>query len=496
MKKLLLIWLWFFMFAVLAIAGPEEKIIERYKKAVGGDATKKIISKVVTGKLIQGNEIGDFSSKYTDPDHMRVDLELSKDKVSECYNGTSAWRQDTNNLRTIIGAEAKTLRLEALLSNSYLRDLSRFRVGVQPLGRVLINNEEAEVVEFKLNGAYIKLMFNPKTGLLVKSERELNEGIEETFYKDYRLINKVMEPFSIKIKRPNNELELKVEKIEHNSKIDDKIFRYPSLDGSAPLPDVEEVMKDLMANQEKIKELRELYTFRSTETERELDDKGQTKQTITKVYEVTPIVGIFVERLISTNGIPLSVSEQEKEDKRVKKEIEEAKKEQKKREQKKKDKKDDKDDNVSILTFLKVVAIKDARRDKFRDQDVLVFDFQPRKEYKPKNLAENIVSKLVGSFFIDEKAKQIVRLEARLSDSIKLGGGVLASLSPSSAFVFEQAKIRDEVWLPSYTEVNFGGRALLFVKFNQNQTTEFSNYRRYQTDVEIKSDVEIEEKNN
>ncbi|MBI4854792.1 MAG: hypothetical protein HY819_23590 [Acidobacteria bacterium] len=493
MKKLLLLmWLWFFIFSALAFAGPEDKVIERYKKAVGGDTTKKIASKIITGKIKQGNEVGSFLSQSTDPDRIRVNIELNSHKISECYNGNSAWRQDSTNLRTIIGTEAKTLRLEALLQNSYLRDLSRFRIAVQSLGKILVNNNQVEVVEFKLNGAYIKLMFDVKTGLLLKQERELNDGIEETFYQDYRSVNKVMEPFLIKIKRPNSELEIAVEKVEHNVRVDDKVFRYPSLDGSLPIPDIEKVMKEVMANQEQIKELRELYTFKSAETSKELDDKGQAKKTTTKVYEVTPIVGVFVERLISVDGVPLSSSEQEKEDKRVKKEIEEAKKEAKKEEKKREKNKnkdeDEEGDDVDILTFLKIVMIKDAHRDKFRDQEVLVFDFEPRKDYKPKNLAENIVSKLVGTFFIDEKAKQIVRLEARLSDSFKLGGGLLASLSSSSAFVFEQEKIRDEVWLPSYTEVNFGGRALLFVKFSQNQITQYSDYRRYQTSVEVKAD--------
>lgn len=491
-KMILLVWLICFAFSSLALAGLEDKIIDRYKKAVGGDATKKIVSKVISGKVKQGNEIGVFLSQSTDPDRLRVNLEIDKTKMSECYNGNSAWRLKDNDLRTIIGNEAKTLRLGALLQNSYLRDLSKFRIAIQSLGTALVDNNQAEVIELKLNEARIKLMFDPKTGLLLKQERELNDGVEETLYKDYRNVNKVMEPFLIKIKRPDSELEITVEKIEYNIKLDEKLFRYPSLDGSAPIPDVEKVMKELIANQEKITELRELYTFKSSQTESELDDKGQAKKTTTKVYEVTPIVGTFVARLINVDGVPLSNSEQEKEDKKVKKEIEEAKKEQAKREKKKKENEDDSDD-INILTFLKVVAVKDAHRDKFRGSEVLVFDFEPKKDYKPKNLAENIVSKLIGTFFIDEKAKQIVRLEARFSDSFKFGGGLVASLSSSSAFAFEQERIRDEVWLPSFSEVNFGGRALLFVKFNESRITKYSDYRRYQTDVEIKADETVEE---
>lgn len=489
MKKIMLLFvLVSFVFSIAAYAGQEDKIIDRYKKATGGDAIKKITNRVVTGSVTQGNFTGQFLAQSGRPDRIRLDIEVNNSKLTECYNGNSAWQQNDQNLQTLINTEAKTLRLKALLTNTYLRDLSKYRVLSKYLGKVQVNGVETEAVEFNLNGVYIKVMFDPKTGLIVKEERQLNEGIEETFYQNYQSVNKVAEPFLIKIKRPNRELEIKVDKIEHNTKLTETAFRYPSVDGSKPIPDIEEVIKALTINQEKIKELRELYSFRSAETQKQLDGDGQVKETTTRVYEVTPIVGTFVQRLISVNGVELSKSDKEKEDKKVKKEIENAKKEQKKRENKKKD---DDDDSISIQTFLKILSVKDARRDKFRGQEVLIFDFEPRKDFKPKNLAENIVSKLVGSIFIDENAKQIARLEARLSDSVKIGGGLLASLSPSSAFVFEQEKIRDEVWLPSYEEINFGGKAFLFVKFNQNQITQYSDYRKYQTDVEIKADPEI-----
>jgi len=45
-------------------------------------------------------------------------------KVSECYNGKSAWRLDARGLRTLLGDEAKRLRLEALLSSGRLNTCS------------------------------------------------------------------------------------------------------------------------------------------------------------------------------------------------------------------------------------------------------------------------------------------------------------------------------------------------------------------------------------
>ena len=83
---------------------------------------------------------------------------------------------------------------------------------------------------------------------------------------------------------------------------------------------------------------------------------------------------------------------------------------------------------------------------------------------------------------MDETAKQVARLEARLTDSFKLGGGLLASIAPSTAFVFEQDKIDNEVWLPSSMEANVSARLLLFAKFNRSVERRYSDYKKYQID--------------
>jgi hypothetical protein len=108
---------------------------------------------------------------------------------------------------------------------------------------------------------------------------------------------------------------------------------------------------------------------------------------------------------------------------------------------------------VTILDIIRISEITSVRREMFRGYEVIAFDYEPRKGFKPKNRAENLASKLAGTIWVDEKAQQIARLEARLIDSFKIGGGLLASISPSTAIVFEQEKVGDEVWLPSYSDI-------------------------------------------
>jgi len=491
MKKLLL--LLFLIPGVLVSPSfadqPAGKIIDRYKKASGAKAAARLRSTFMTGsvKTADGSS-GRFNYQISSPTNLRTDLEIGNSKISECYNGKSAWRLDSRGLRTLLGDEAKRLRLEALLSNSRLSDLQRNRIVPQKAGQTVIEGKQASGIEFVKDAAKVKLFFDTSSNLLIKRERETSEGIEETFYGDYRSVDGVMEPYSLRIKRANDEILISIDRVEHNRNVELTAFRYPVVEGSRPLPELEPLLKALQDNQDKIDEMRERYTCRLVEIERKHDGDGRIKESETKTYEVTPIASEFVERLMSVNGKELSASEREKEDKRVQKEIEDIVKKREKKQQRqerareKGEKKKDDDDDIEIKDFLRISEITSIRREMFRGHEVIAFDFEPRKGYKPRSRAEDIVSKLAGTIWVDEAAQQIARLEARFTDSYKIGGGMLASIGSSTAFSFDQEKIGDEVWLPSAMEANLSARVLMLAKLNRSIERRYSDYKKYQID--------------
>ena len=98
------------------------------------------------------------------------------------------------------------------------------------------------------------------------------------------------------------------------------------------------------------------------------------------------------------------------------------------------------DDDPGIGDFLRSAELVSPRHERLRDRDTIVFDFRPRVGYKPKGDIESIVSKLTGVVWIDPVDRQVMRLEARLIESYKMGGGLLASVRPGTAFVFEQKR--------------------------------------------------------
>ena len=125
------------------------------------------------------------------------------------------------------------------------------------------------------------------------------------------------------------------------------------------------------------------------------------------------------------------------------------------------------------------------RRGEFRQHAVVVFDFAPNPDYKPQNKTEDLLHKLVGTLWVDDEARQVVRLEAHLSDTFKLGGGLLASVRKGASLVIEQARTNEEVWLPSYVEAHFSARVLLFANPHGDYTSRFSDYKKFRVESVI-----------
>ena len=260
-----------------------------------------------------------------------------------------------------------------------------------------------------------------------------------------------------------------------------------------PLPDPHALLKEAEKNQQRVEEIREDYTYTLHETDVEIDGKGKIKQKSENAYEVFRAHGQPIRKQILKNGRPLSQSEAKKEQERVEQAIRRAEK-RKKEEQERKAKRererarrqqhsdegeDDGDDDVGIGDFLRISQLTNPRRERFRGQEVVVFEFEPRLGHKPRNRIESLVQRLTGSIWVDPNAKEVVRLEARLVDSFKIGGGLVASLGRGSALIFEQEMVHNEVWLPSYGEVDVTARVLLFGGLRTHRISRFSNYKKF-----------------
>jgi len=246
-----------------------------------------------------------------------------------------------------------------------------------------------------------------------------------------------------------------------------------------PLPDIPTLLRDIAKNQGALEEIRKLYTAHLSEEQDKTDSDGNVKSRSIDDYDVFYIGDEEVRHLLAKDGKPLDASEKKKEDDRFNKEFDRLKKKQAElANDPKKQAKKEEEEEAELSDFLRAELLTNPRREMFHGREVIAFDANGNPNYKPKKRIDSIIQKLSGTMWVDEQAREIVRLEARFAESVRIGGGLLASLSKGSNFVFEQEKINDEVWLPSYAEVHLAGR-IVFVKLKQNFVDRYSDYKKF-----------------
>jgi len=245
-----------------------------------------------------------------------------------------------------------------------------------------------------------------------------------------------------------------------------------------PLPDIKRLLSDVQDNQKQLEGVVDQYSCTENEEERELDKNGQVKKTTVKEYMDFYLGGELVRREVKKDGKPLTTDEQKKEDGRIEKRIRDYDKKKSEGEDASKKK-----ERIDVSTFLRSSDFTHPRWEQFRAHEVIVFDFAPNPAYKPRNKTEDLLHKLVGTLWVDDQDHQVVRLEARLSDSFKVAGGLLASIRKGSSLVMEQAKTNGEVWLPSYVDAHFSARLLLLSSAVGDYASKFSDYKKFRVDT-------------
>jgi hypothetical protein len=269
--------------------------------------------------------------------------------------------------------------------------------------------------------------------------------------------------------------------------VDDSVFDFPRT-STAPLPDIATLIREVTKNQKAIDELQKQYTCHVTEEQESTDGKNRNRRTTIREYEVFNIAGEEVRRLLAKDGKPLAGNERKKEDDRFNKEFEKYTKQaaEAARDPKKRAQQEAKDD-AQISDFLRAVRFTNARRERFRGQDVIAVDFGPNPDYKPRKTIENAIHQMAGVIWIDEQARDVARLETHFNSNFGIGGGVLASLDKGSSLVFEQARVNDEIWLPTYDEVHLAGR-LVVLRFKSNQIDRYTDYKKFHADSTFVAD--------
>jgi hypothetical protein len=234
------------------------------------------------------------------------------------------------------------------------------------------------------------------------------------------------------------------------------------------------------------------YTYMEKCTEITLDSAGKPKNSKPDVYEIIPTGApsqVYRRQTIKT-GVPLSQKELDKHDRGFKESLarQEAAEQRRRAAAAAKPKQEPakKPERGPENMFLSLFEFRIAGREVIDDRPLILLTFKPKPNYKPHDSLEKMLQHVTGRAWVSEDDYELARVEADLVDRITFGAGILARIQPGSKGAMEWRRINNEVWLPYKREFIADARILLLKGMHQHVTSEFSDYRKYSVDTELK----------
>jgi hypothetical protein len=241
----------------------------------------------------------------------------------------------------------------------------------------------------------------------------------------------------------------------------------PQTPPAAPLPDPRQLMRDVTAHQKALDQVRENYTYTSTQTTQDMDAAGKVTKTETVENDCFFVNGHAIERTVKKNGKPLDDHEQQKETGRVTKQVEKAEKTPRDQPLE--------GPTISVGRVLELMNVGVPRR----------------KDAKTHGIAEDASKKVKGTIWVDEADREMAHLEAIFVDNFHIAGGLVVNLQKGSSFRFDQAPVNGGLWLPTAAEGNIQARVLLFKNARQHFAERDSDYKVFSVDTQQNKDAKV-----
>jgi hypothetical protein len=252
---------------------------------------------------------------------------------------------------------------------------------------------------------------------------------------------------------------------------------------SGPIPEIHQLMKEVMDHQKLLEKVRENYTYSSLQTTQDIDGNGRVTKTETREAEAFFVNGHIIERTVKKNGQPLTGHDLEKENEKVTKLVEKA--------QKIPSGQPLYQQSVTVSRVLEIMDVHNPRRENYRGRQTIVFDFNGRKDAKTHGMVEDATKKLQGTIWIDEADRQVAHMEVMFVDNFRVAGGLLASVQKGSNFHFDQAPVNHGLWLPTGGEGNVQARVLLLKNMRQHVVERDYDYKVFNVEAQEQKDSKL-----
>jgi hypothetical protein len=214
-----------------------QQVVDKFIAAIGGRAAlERITSRVASGTLEipDAGVTGTLQISEKAPDKSLAVVEVpGLGTIKDGTDGTSSWEDaPPGGLRERTGSELAEAKRAATF-NAELKWFTIYKT-VTVTGREKVGTRDTIVViATPPDGHPTTMYFDAENGLMLRQSltRETSQGPigVEVFFEDYREVDGIKQPFSVRQVTPQFTLSFKLTAIKHNVPLDDAIFRKPGI---------------------------------------------------------------------------------------------------------------------------------------------------------------------------------------------------------------------------------------------------------------------------
>ena len=213
-----------------------DQILDKYVQAIGGKAAvQRLTSMVMKGTF----EVPTFGASGTieryskAPNKFAIVVEIGGfGTVQQAFNGTAGWSQDPQNgMRDLAGKELAQTKIEAdIYREIKLKELFPKMVVA---GKDKVADRDVYVIEAtSAEAGSAKMYFDAQSSLLVRTDQTAYNANEEvptqTFFEDYKEVDGVKVPTTIRQTNPNISFTMKFTDLKSNVPVEDSKFNKPA----------------------------------------------------------------------------------------------------------------------------------------------------------------------------------------------------------------------------------------------------------------------------
>jgi hypothetical protein len=253
-----------------------------------------------------------------------------------------------------------------------------------------------------------------------------------------------------------------------------------------PLPDADAFYGKVRENLARAERATHLYTYKERRTDIHTNPFGRLGTGGASVYEVypSPVQQLVHRRLVERNGQAVGPAELTRQDREYRDRVAEVLRErgvtdpgegslaeaeaQRARERRER----------AINDVIEALDFTLKERTLYNGVPAIVITFSPKPSARPMTRQGRTAQHFAGTIWVDERAAEVMHLQATSIGDISYGLGIVARLGKGTTATVTRKPIGDGVWMPTALTLSGRGRAVVFRRLVVDFAIEWFDYRR------------------